>query len=261
MPRIPIQSMAIFALVALIVVIAIYFIRFSGNSLSENPNDWADFGAYVGGILGPLIAMAALYYLYIGVQFQKEEMNNAIREFTELNKYNKEKSVDDSLSAISSNYNNVLNACELNIDGKPYKGKAYFSWIRARMQRSENQYNNYLELYEEFYKSFSIALGIYMRTIHNSIRFIVDNNMQDRVLAKLFIAQISSAELFVLFLNCMSKKGEKMKPYAEKIQLFEHMSEEDKEKLGDALLTKIDINAFGNHIPKALMDNNKRADA
>ena len=261
MPRIPIQSMAIFALVALIVVIAIYFIRFSGNSLSENSNDWADFGAYVGGILGPLIAMAALYYLYIGVQFQKEEMNNAIREFTELNTYNKEKSMDDSLNSIITNYNDVISSCSMNYRGHAKTGKDYFSSFRELVYPLDEGFENFHERYERIYKKYDVNTGIYLRTIYNSIKYIVDNNMQDRVLSKLFIAQLSSAELFALLLNCLNFRGANMKPYAENIHLFEHLSEEDRDKLGREILCEFDIKAFGNHVPKALVKNSENSDA
>ncbi|WP_421861306.1 putative phage abortive infection protein [Oceanicaulis sp.] len=261
MKRIPIQAVAVSALIALLVVIGAYIFRFNGNPWSQSPKDWADFGAYVGGLLGPIIAMAALYYLYRGVKFQKEEMNIAIKEFTSLNENNKEKSMDDSLNAIITNYNDVLSSCSLYHRGGTKSGKEYFAALRDLIYPLELTGENFHERYEKIYNKYDITMGVYLRTIHNSLKYIVDNKMQDRVLSKLFIAQLSSAELFILLLNCLNFRGANMKQNAEDVHLFEHLSEKDRAKLGRKILSEFDIKAFGNHVPEALIQRSENADA
>lgn len=45
-----------------------------GADLSTNPNDWGTFGDFIGGVVNPLIAFMAFYWLTASVRLQKEEL-------------------------------------------------------------------------------------------------------------------------------------------------------------------------------------------
>lgn len=57
-------------------VVATYFFQFHGE-LSESSSDWANFGSYVGGVLGPLYAFLAFA---LGVQTLRQSSQQARRD-------------------------------------------------------------------------------------------------------------------------------------------------------------------------------------
>lgn len=66
----------VFVSIFIAVVLGIYIGWFllHGNSLSTNNADWAAFGDYIGGLLNPVIAFFAFYWLTVSIRIQKVEM-------------------------------------------------------------------------------------------------------------------------------------------------------------------------------------------
>lgn len=56
------------------IVVGTYLAAFKSASISEHPEHWGQFGDYIGGILNPLVAFAALTLLAISVQLQRTEL-------------------------------------------------------------------------------------------------------------------------------------------------------------------------------------------
>lgn len=50
---------------------SIYFTAFKNSALSRDPADWASFGAYLGGVLGPIIALGSLFGLALLIELQR----------------------------------------------------------------------------------------------------------------------------------------------------------------------------------------------
>ena len=66
-----------FLVLTALLLIAAYFIYFSvmlQQLPSKDASKWAEFGDFFGGILNPLVAFSAFYWLTKSVQFQKEEL-------------------------------------------------------------------------------------------------------------------------------------------------------------------------------------------
>lgn len=61
-------------LVVLLLVIIVYVMNFYKLSVSSNPMEWGPFGDYIGGILNPSIALAALWWLRRSFAIQKIEL-------------------------------------------------------------------------------------------------------------------------------------------------------------------------------------------
>lgn len=58
-------------------VVSLYFVNFIfhyGLSLSDSTDAWGQFGDYVGGLLNPVVAFFAFYWLTASVMIQKEEL-------------------------------------------------------------------------------------------------------------------------------------------------------------------------------------------
>ena len=56
------------------VVIGAYSLNFYNSNLSPSTDSWGQFGDYIGGILNPIIAYLALYWLTQSVLLQKQEL-------------------------------------------------------------------------------------------------------------------------------------------------------------------------------------------
>jgi|GEM_PF-5890335 len=52
----------------------VFYLYNFGPTLSNETQVWGQFGDYIGGILNPLVAFTALYYLYETVKIQRNEM-------------------------------------------------------------------------------------------------------------------------------------------------------------------------------------------
>lgn len=67
--------------VALVVLGAIsaYALNFYARGLSADPSSWGAFGDFLGGVLNPAIALAALVALIYGIKVQREELAAARR--------------------------------------------------------------------------------------------------------------------------------------------------------------------------------------
>ena len=53
----------------------VWFGMWNSQVLSSHSDAWAHFGAFVGGLFGPLVAYAAFYWLTKAVRLQKEELS------------------------------------------------------------------------------------------------------------------------------------------------------------------------------------------
>ena len=60
-------------------IVLLYFNTFDGN-VSNQSSDWANFGAYVGGLITPLISFFALILLFVSLQLQKQEFTEIIEQ-------------------------------------------------------------------------------------------------------------------------------------------------------------------------------------
>lgn len=54
-----------------------------GRGFSPSPDQWGTFGDYIGGVMNPLVALAALYWLTRSVSIQKQELAETRKELAE----------------------------------------------------------------------------------------------------------------------------------------------------------------------------------
>ena len=82
-----------------------------------------------------------------------------------------------------------------------------------------------LAAYEEFSGVRQALVGHYFRTLYNIVKFIATSEVENKqTYINILRAQLSSAELTLLFYNCISKYGsEKFKLLVEKFGLLENM--------------------------------------
>lgn len=81
-------SVTVLAIIASVLLLAytLWFFVYLGEPLSPTPSVWGAFGDYVGGILNPLVASFALYWLVTSVRLQKQELYETRLELTKAGK-------------------------------------------------------------------------------------------------------------------------------------------------------------------------------
>lgn len=67
----------------MLVVVLVYFNQFGFDQLSNNQEVWGQFGDFIGGILNPVVAFAAFYYLWTSVRIQRKELAASTKALTE----------------------------------------------------------------------------------------------------------------------------------------------------------------------------------
>lgn len=85
------------------------------------------------------------------------------------------------------------------------------------------------EIYMEFYRSHSSELGHYFRSLYNIVKFVKNNEVENKSLyTNLVRAQLSSFELLLIFYNCLSEMGrEKFKPLTVEFHLLKHLQSQN----------------------------------
>lgn len=69
---------------------AAWFWMMNGHELSQNSGDWGTFGDFVGGILNPLVAFSAFYWLTVSVSIQHRELGETRKALVDTSKSQKE---------------------------------------------------------------------------------------------------------------------------------------------------------------------------
>lgn len=80
-------------------------------------------------------------------------------------------------------------------------------------------------VYENWYRNKDVYLGGYFRTLYNIFKLIDQGSVQDKKkYANLVRAQVSDQEMYLLFINCISRYGsKKFKPLIEKYSVFKNI--------------------------------------
>ncbi len=71
------NGILIFVGLLVISVVGFYFLRFGGNPISNNPNDWGPFGDFFGGVLNPIIGGAGLLLLFSTIKQNEKALEQA----------------------------------------------------------------------------------------------------------------------------------------------------------------------------------------
>ena len=103
-----------------------------------------------------------------------------------------------------------------------------------------------LELaYKIYWRDAGLELGHYYRVLFNIFTFLENSKNSQPYHAKILRAQLSDAELLLLFYNCLTKSGKPFTELAVKYQLFDNMP--TVRLLEDEHINYIDRKAFGDN--------------
>ena len=243
-----------------VVALAFYFGQFHGD-LSSKAESWGQFGDYLGGVLNPLLGVLTLIALSLTFAFQVQQLRASAREVEEARATAKRQNFESSFFQMLRLHNEIVLSMDLVSDGKTStKGRDCLRVFRDRLvqavrRRSTSSgfsdFDHFLFTYDQFHDRHEVELGHYFRLLYTIVKFVKDapDIKNRRFYTNIIRAQLSSAEVLLLFYNCLSNFGsEKFKPLVEEFSLLKTISKVDLPE--EMLLRKYAASAYGGNYPQ-----------
>lgn len=139
----------------------------------------------------------------------------------------------------------------IQMDNSPYRSEhvlfgkdAIGELIRVIKSHSSITEDNVMRNYEAQYLQNQNRIGHYFRILYNIFSFIDSSDIENKKFyAKILRAQLSNAEVALLFFNCLTDRGRNFKVFVEKYGLFKNVSNDD--IVDYALKEQFSASAFG----------------
>lgn len=175
-----------------------------GANLSDEHERWAQFGDYIGGILGSVFALLALIALLITLRLQSKELKNSAIELRNSAEALKEQSQSIVIQNFENRFFNMLSLHNQNVNSscirmetrasqdsstEKYSGRAcyakYHYFLKDKLSSAAKQKGSeYKEginaSFGRFYRDFAYELGYYFRNIYCVLKFVHDSNLPDK---------------------------------------------------------------------------------
>ncbi|WP_092002620.1 putative phage abortive infection protein [Marinobacter pelagius] len=248
---------AIFCVVSGLIAVITYGLSF-GPDLSDDAQEWALFGDYLGGVLNPIFALAALFALLYTIYLQSTELRNSteqLRKSAEAldsqNNVLRKQSFESTFFQLLRLYNEIVDELRVTVRDPFMRRQGQESEYENRnalLYLNNNLKDKYIEKvrrgdfpdipevdaisqeYDNFYSQNAQHLGHYFRTMYNILKFIEFSAVKEQdkfIYANLLRAQLSKQELALLLYNCISLYGRrKMLPLVKKYRLLKHIEDD-----------------------------------
>jgi uncharacterized membrane protein len=220
---------------AIVIVAGLYAFQFSG-SLSTKTETWGQFGDYVGGLLNPtfsflaLIALLATFNLQVReLRISALELRNSAEALVKQNATLQRQNFEASFFQLLRLHNDIVARISIPNGSTRIVGRECFAVLVHRLEvylRSEGGATN-LEMFRNiyggiFYMQYQNDLGHYFRMLYNITKLVKATvGIDQRFYTNLIRAQLSGAEITLLFYNCLSDLGnERFKPLVEEFALL-----------------------------------------
>lgn len=257
-------AIGVIALIVGGITIILYRQQFGGPISGEHAQ-WAEFGDYVGGVLGSIFTFFGLIALLLTLWIQSRELRVSSAELrrsaealSEQNNSIKLQSFENRFFNMISLHHEIVNGIDLRVKGEVTSSGRdclrvfYERLIRAFEPALRGDHLNYkdglLSGYAEFYGKHAHELGHYFRDIYRILKFIEESDAPRKTeYSGILRAQLSNPELALLFYNGITVRGDKLKPLVEKYALFENL-EPDQLARKDVDSKFYEAEAFGEHV-------------
>ena len=229
-----------------------------GNFLSEDHGRWAEYGDYIGGVLGSLFAFFGLIALLLTLWIQSQELRRSTKALTDQNNSIKLQSFENRFFNMVSLHHEIVKGIDLRTKGevtssgrdclKVFYERLIKEFVSALKGNHLIYKDGILSGYEQFYEKHAHELGHYFRNIYRILKFIDESDIPNKTeYSGILRAQLSNPELALLFYNGLTVRGDKLKPLAERYALFENLEPNQlAQKNEDSKFYKRE--AYGEHV-------------
>lgn len=209
-------------IVFIIIIIGTIFFLVHRTYNFSDPIDaslWGQYGDYIGGVAGTMLAYISIKLLNRNLQ-EQVRANNLIRE----NNINSQKIFE--IQNFESTFNTLIDLYkDLQDNLKPN----IYSNISGKVCNSSKYHervNEAKSYFAELYSQENSCLASYFRIVYRILQTINDAKVDESLKtmhAKLFRSQLTNDELCLLRYNALSHNGIKMQVYINRYNLLKHM--------------------------------------
>lgn len=232
------------------IVLVLYFSNFH-VSVSVDNGDWGTFGDFFGGILNPVIASFALYWLITSVNLQIQELKKTNEALEKTVETAEKQQSQASIQNFESLFFQLLKTKNDSLDDIEYKNQNYdyndnptditeLKSVDAIKQHiidfKNNPKGDWLKYYEEKMLDYT---GSYFRICYQIVKLInksdilqasipinedksIVYSIEQKKYFDIFRATLTKHEIEAFFFNCLNQHGnKKFKKLIEKYGLFE----------------------------------------
>lgn len=180
---------------------------------------WGQFGDFVGGLIGSLIA-------YISVRLLNRNLQEQIQANIDIRKNNENSRKVFELQQFDKTFTTLV---ELYQEQKTRVGKLSLNEFDLYVCKSDSYKDRVAEAknkFSEFYASNRLVLSSYFRLLYRIMQTIRDAKVDECVkirYSKIFRCLLSEDELLLLRYNAMSNYGRKMQIYINQYNILKHL--------------------------------------
>lgn len=170
------------AISLLLIVPISYFAWFKLNNaqLSTDSTKWGTFGDFFGGILNPVIAFFAFYWLTVSIRIQKKELSETQKALSDASESQKEQAItqekkrfEDTFFALLNQHNLILDALsKQEIIGRSRDSSEIDKIYHEIVNHSSN---NSIDSTKSLMRQKQNIHGHYFRVIYQILKFILLN--------------------------------------------------------------------------------------
>lgn len=239
----------------------LYVWKFGSLGLSPDQGEWGEMGDFLGGVINPMIGIATVGLLAWSMTIQREELRASVAELKDSNRYASRIGFEQALFSWLQNYHEQVRAIRL----RDHQGReALDNLFQNRLtlhgvlpygeQMSDIEgpsigfVSDAVKAYLDAYDEMRSSLDAPFRTLYRLFRWVDEtslSNIEKWHYCALIRAQLSHAEMAVLYYNGITHLGAKFAMLANKYALFDNLWDTDR-------LIQFAIDHYNQHPEKAI---------
>lgn len=245
------------AVSTLVVTVGFYMTIFNGG-ISNNHQNWAEFGSYIGGVLSAAFAFMAFTALLYSIHIQSEELSKTRDTLFNQNNLIKKQNFETTFFQLINQFNlisqQLIFPVKRNLSEIELKNEKYFEILYSNListiQKIEISNHNFNRLqllnaaYSFFYPNHRNSIEPYLKTLQVIIEYIDKGDVSEKdkeFYINIFCTQLSSNEFYLILYHSLSAYSNKvMVELIKKYDFFKYLKYTEFQEIID------DINLFMN---------------
>lgn len=194
---------------------------------------WGEFGDFIGGVVGTIIAYISIRLLIDTLKAQKDANDISLESAQESLYVYRLQQFNDNFQMLIQLYRESLNQFK-NKNDKDCIGQEFLKnqaeKCRVEFEPKEADYvtkkQHAVKRFNDFYKENRDEASVYFRIIYRLLELLFDTKLYRRdklKFAKILRSQFSEAELFFLRYNAMTENGKNMRFYLCQYNILKHL--------------------------------------
>lgn len=237
-----------------------YVFTFWGKSIIADTTKWSEFGGYIGGVLGPAFGLVSIYLLLDTLRLQKQTLAETQKFQVEQQRSSSKQSFEQTFFAWLHSFRDIVTTISYEFQntstGPSALKRIWDHWMSndrissgehyAALTQSLQTVRNRTEglnssasdllaeavkaAFQKMYAAERHNIASMIRTLYRLIKWIDSSDLlvtEKHDYVGIARSQISSIELQFLFLNVLSRRGNKFSTLINKYALFDNLETDD----------------------------------